>query len=101
MCVSTNRLANQSSGMEDNTPSKKAWSVSFPLGHSKYGAVSTRKTPGGTNAARMVRESVARVILLNAIRAPLHGSVAGSARNSFVKEPNGLFARTALATRFF
>ena len=81
-CVSTNRLAYQSSGTEDSTPSRNAWSFSFPAGQTKYGAAFVMKTLGGNSETITVRWFVLFVTSRNAIRGARHGNVDRSRRCS-------------------
>ena len=78
--TSTNRRAYQSSGMDDKTPSKNAWSFSSPRGQRKYGPLLGMSTSGGIRAARTVRESVALETSLNATRGAKQGRVFGFRR---------------------
>jgi hypothetical protein len=54
-CVSTNRRAYQSSGIDESTPRSNAWSLSSPRGQTKYGATRLAKVLGGIKAATTVR----------------------------------------------
>ena len=52
MLTSTTRRAFQSSGSDDSTPSRYAWSWAVPRGNSRKGAPSVRVICGGTRVTR-------------------------------------------------